>query len=81
MEKSSPVFSQRRGDYGFDAPYVPAIFLLIVLIIADIGETHRYAEHLRDLGMTTVTHQMLDWRFWYGAPWVMTKLVKATKPS
>jgi len=51
------------------------------LIVADIGETHRYAEHLLALGMTNVTHQMLDWRFWYGAPWVMTKLVKATKPS
>jgi arsenite methyltransferase len=49
------------------------------LIIADIGETHRYAEHLSELGMTNVTHQMLDWRFWYA--WVMTKLVKATKSS
>src|SRR5260370_17513001 len=41
MEKSSPVFSQRlaqrRGDYGFDAPYVPAIFLLIGLIMLGIG--------------------------------------------
>jgi ubiquinone/menaquinone biosynthesis C-methylase UbiE len=51
------------------------------LIITDIGETKRYAEHLRELGMTNVTHHLLDWRFWYGAPWVMTKLVKATKPS
>ena len=51
------------------------------LLIADIGETRRYAQHLRELGMTNVTHQLLDWRFWYGAPWVMTKLVTATKPS
>lgn len=51
------------------------------LIIADIRATQRYAEHLRELGMTNVTHQMLDWRFWYGAPWVMTKLVKAVKPQ
>lgn len=51
------------------------------LIIADIRVTKRYAEHLRELGMTDVSHQLLDWRFWYGAPWVMTKLVKASKLS
>jgi ubiquinone/menaquinone biosynthesis C-methylase UbiE len=51
------------------------------LMIADIGETRRYAQHLRELGMTNVTYHLLDWRFWYGAPWVMTKLVKATKPG
>jgi ubiquinone/menaquinone biosynthesis C-methylase UbiE len=50
------------------------------LIIADIGETRHYAQHLRELGMTNVTLHLLDWRFWYGAPWVMTRLVKATKP-
>jgi arsenite methyltransferase len=49
------------------------------LIIADIRVTKRYAEHLRELGMTDVSQQLLDWRFWYGAPWVMTKLVKASK--
>src|SRR5260370_27562696 len=41
MEKSSPVFpqrlAQRRGDSGFDAPYVPAIFLLIGLVMLGIG--------------------------------------------
>lgn len=51
------------------------------LIIADILETQRYAKHLRERGMTNVTHHLLDWRFWYGAPWVMTKLVTAVKPS
>jgi arsenite methyltransferase len=51
------------------------------LIIADIRVTKRYAEHLRELGMTDVSHQLLDWRFWYGAPWVMTNLVKASKAS
>ena len=50
------------------------------LIIADIGETRRYAQHLHELGMTNVTRHLLDWRFWYGAPWVMTRLVEATKP-
>ena len=41
MEKSSPEFSgrlaQRRGDYGFDAPYVPALFLLIGLALLVSG--------------------------------------------
>src|SRR5260370_21317598 len=41
MEKSSPMFSQRlaqrRGDYGFDAPHVPAIILLIGLVMLGIG--------------------------------------------
>jgi arsenite methyltransferase len=51
------------------------------LMIADILRTKRYAQHLRELGMIDVRHQLLDWRFWYGAPWVMTYLVKANKPS
>jgi arsenite methyltransferase len=51
------------------------------LIITDIRVSRRYAEHLRELGMTDVSLQLLDWRFWYGAPWVMTKLVKASKAS
>jgi arsenite methyltransferase len=50
------------------------------LAIADIRETQRYAEYLRELGMMEVTHQILDWRFWYGGPWVATKLVSARKP-
>jgi hypothetical protein len=41
MEKSSSEFSgrlvQRRGDYEFDAPYVPALFLLIGLAMLVIG--------------------------------------------
>ena len=51
------------------------------LIIVDIRETKRYAEHLHELGMTTVTSHMLDWRFWYGFPWVITRLVTTDKPS
>jgi arsenite methyltransferase len=51
------------------------------LLITDIRVTKRYAEHLRELGMTGVSHQLLDWRFWYGAHWVMTYLVKASKAS
>ena len=51
------------------------------LVIADFRETSRYGERLRELGMTEVTHRMLDWRFWYGGPWTATKLVSACKPS
>ncbi|HXR64743.1 MAG TPA: methyltransferase domain-containing protein [Ktedonobacteraceae bacterium] len=51
------------------------------LLIADLNETRHYAEHLRALGMASVTHQLQDWRFWYGAPWVMTRLVTAIKPT
>lgn len=50
------------------------------LAIADIHGTQHYAEYLRELDMIEVTHQLLDWRFWYGGPWVATKLVSARKP-
>jgi len=50
------------------------------LAIADIRETQRYLEYLRERGMVEIAHQMLDWRFWYGGPWVATKLVCARKP-
>ena len=41
MEQSSPLSSQRlaqrRGDYGFDAPSVPVLFLLIGLVALVLG--------------------------------------------
>ena len=51
------------------------------LIIADIQETQRYTERLRGLGLTDVSRRMLGWRFSYGFPWVITRLVTATKPA
>lgn len=51
------------------------------LLIADIRTTQAYAKRLQKLGMPVVTHRTLDWRFWYGGPWMMTKLVSANKPS
>lgn len=51
------------------------------LVITDIHETKRYVERLRALGMLDLSHQLLDWRFWFGAPWVMTRLVKARQPE
>ncbi len=50
------------------------------LIIADIRETQRYAECLRALGLSDLSRRTLDWRFSYGFPWVITRLVRATKP-
>ena len=51
------------------------------LVIADLRETRRYGERLRELGTTDVTHHTLGWRFWYGGSWTATKLVSARKPS
>ncbi len=51
------------------------------VVIADIRQTQRYTERLRELGMLDVSSHMLDWRFWYGGPWMATKLVRARKPS
>lgn len=50
------------------------------LVIADFFTQH-YGECLRELGMTDVNHRSLDWRFWYGGPWAVPKLVSARKPS
>ncbi|QBD80258.1 class I SAM-dependent methyltransferase [Ktedonosporobacter rubrisoli] len=51
------------------------------LIITDFQQTERYAEHLRALGMSDVSNRRLDWRFWYGSPWTMVRLVSARKPA
>lgn len=50
------------------------------LVIADILRTRDYADRLRALEMTAVIERGLGWRFWYGGPWVATRLVTATKP-
>lgn len=50
------------------------------LVIADFF-SRRYEEYLREQGMTDVTHRSVDWRFWYGGPWAVPKLVSARKPS
>lgn len=51
------------------------------LLIADFRETRVYEKRLRELGMVEVTHQMFDWRFWYGNPRASTKLISARKPA
>jgi len=51
------------------------------LLIADIQATAAYARRLREQGMANVAVHNLGWRFWYGGPWVATRLVTATKPA
>lgn len=51
------------------------------LLIADIRETRRYTERLRALGLSDVSRRTPGWRFSYGFPWVITRLVRATKPA
>jgi ubiquinone/menaquinone biosynthesis C-methylase UbiE len=51
------------------------------LVIVDLLPMEgAYAKHLREQGMMDVKEQHLDWRCWFGLPWVV-RLVTATKPS
>jgi arsenite methyltransferase len=43
--------------------------------------TDAYAARLAALGMLDVSQRGLGWRFWYGGPWVATRLVAARKPA
>jgi arsenite methyltransferase len=51
------------------------------IAIADLWETRRHADHLRELGWRNVRRRNLGWRMWYGGPWFSTRLVAATKPA
>jgi arsenite methyltransferase len=53
------------------------------LLIADLMWTGAYARRLRARGMADVSRRRLDWRFWYGGPWMVmvSGLVTATKPA
>ncbi|HLI06068.1 MAG TPA: class I SAM-dependent methyltransferase [Ktedonobacteraceae bacterium] len=50
------------------------------IVIADINRAKQYEQRLRERGMLDVTLRGLGWRFWYGGPWVATRLVTARKP-
>jgi arsenite methyltransferase len=39
-----------------------------------------YAKHLQEKGMIAVNEKPMDWRCWFGLPWVV-RLVAASKPS
>lgn len=51
------------------------------LMIADIGGTGQYRNHLIALGMREVGRRNLGWRLWWSGPWLATRLVSATKPA
>jgi ubiquinone/menaquinone biosynthesis C-methylase UbiE len=51
------------------------------LVIVDLlPMAGAYAKHLRGQGMIEVKDQPVDWRGWFGLPWVV-RLVTASKPS
>jgi ubiquinone/menaquinone biosynthesis C-methylase UbiE len=49
------------------------------LAIVDFMVVAEYAEHLRSRGMQDVELRKLDWRFWYGSPWLGASLVRARR--
>jgi arsenite methyltransferase len=50
------------------------------LMIADIGGTSQYRNHLIKLGVRDVVRRSLGWRLWWSGPWLATRLVTAVKP-
>ncbi len=50
------------------------------LAIADIKFAREYVRRLRQLGLNDVKEKNLGPRFWYGGPWMATKLVMCVKP-
>jgi ubiquinone/menaquinone biosynthesis C-methylase UbiE len=50
------------------------------LLIADVVAPGLYASRLRELGMADIQERGLGWRFMYGNPWVVARLVSAVKP-
>jgi hypothetical protein len=39
-----------------------------------------YAKHLDEKGMKDIVDQPMDWRCWFGLPWVV-RLVMGSKPK
>lgn len=50
------------------------------LLIADISKSGEYQQRLAELG-AGATRRNLGWRMWWGAPWMATQLIDASKPS
>ena len=48
------------------------------LLVADIGKTRQYQQHLATLGVSS-ERRSLGWRMWWGGPWVPTMLLAADK--
>jgi arsenite methyltransferase len=51
------------------------------LMIADIRGTGQHNAQLAKIGMNAIARRRLGWRFWWGGPWAVTRLVTATKPE
>ncbi len=50
------------------------------LLIADISKSREYQQRLAELGVIA-TRRNLGWRMWWGAPWMSTMLIDASKPA
>jgi SAM-dependent methyltransferase len=50
------------------------------LVIADLAFTGQYASRLREGGLDDVERRRVDWRFWFGLPGGMPRLLTARKP-
>jgi SAM-dependent methyltransferase len=51
------------------------------VMIVDIRSTRQYQAQFAKIGMNDVARNRLGWRFWWGGPWVATRVVTATKPE
>ncbi|MFI9510013.1 class I SAM-dependent methyltransferase [Nocardia sp. NPDC052566] len=51
------------------------------LVIADIGRTHEYETTLATLGALSLARHRLDYRMWWGGPWLSTYAVTAIAPD
>jgi ubiquinone/menaquinone biosynthesis C-methylase UbiE len=51
------------------------------IMIVDIRATGQYQAQLTKLGMNDVARRRLGRRSWWGGPWVVARLVTATKPA
>jgi len=80
---SSVAIHNIKGGSGRDRAIEEAVRVLRPggrLMIADIWSTGRYRTHLAELGMIDIARRGLGWRMWWTGPWLVTRLVTATKP-
>ena len=49
------------------------------IVLADIRHVDTYAARLRERGCTDVTARGLGWRFWFGGPYMATRVTTARR--